>query len=209
MGAQSDGKPVSTFPDRAPTRRREKGKRVARLICDSFLMMAARLGDVAIAKALLDRGAPVDGRDATFQQTPLMLAVRSGSPALVRLLIEHRADPNAQTRTGATPAFRLPASNAGSKGAGIVRGGWPERGERDPTPGAKTPLLYAARDGHADIAFGANDFDRNGVTVAMDQQVRAGERKSNEPIAIMPDRIGIPIGYFRPQHAPPTRRIYI
>ena len=119
---------------------------------ETCLMMAARVGDVAIAKALLDSGAPVDARDATYQQTPLMLAVRSDSAALVRLLIERHADVNAQTRTGATPAFRLPASNAGSKGAGIVRGGWPDRGERDPTPGAKTPLLYAARDGRADIA---------------------------------------------------------
>ena len=33
-----------------------------------------------------------------------------------------------------------------------MRGGWPERGERDPTPGAKTPLLYAAREGHVGVA---------------------------------------------------------
>jgi len=33
-----------------------------------------------------------------------------------------------------------------------VRGGWPERGERDSIPGAKTPLLYAARDGRLEVA---------------------------------------------------------
>jgi uncharacterized protein len=119
---------------------------------ETCLMMAARVGMAGAVQALLEKGAPVDERDALFQQTPLMFAVRSGSTDVVRLLIEHRADVNAQTRTGKPPAFRLPSSNSGSKGAGIVRGGWPERGERDPTPGAKTPLLYAAREGHVEIA---------------------------------------------------------
>jgi uncharacterized protein len=119
---------------------------------ETCLMMAARVGMPDAVRALLDKGAPVDGRDPLFQQTPLMFAVRGGSTDVVRLLIEQRADVNAQTRTGKPPAFRVPSSNSGSKGAGIVRGGWPERGERDPTPGAKTPLLYAAREGHIEIA---------------------------------------------------------
>jgi ankyrin repeat protein len=119
---------------------------------ETSLMMAARVGQPDIVKALLDKGAPVDARDPAYHQTPLMLAARAGHTDIARLLIERRADVNAQTRTGKTPEFRLPASNTGSKGAGVVRGGWPERGERDPTPGAKTPLLYAAREGHLDIA---------------------------------------------------------
>jgi ankyrin repeat protein len=119
---------------------------------ETCLMMAARAASVEIVKSLLDRGAAVDARDPEFQQTALMFAARGGSKPIVRLLIEHGAQVNAQTRTGATPAFRLPSSNSGSKGAGIVRGGWPERGERDPVPGAKTPLLYAAREGHLEIA---------------------------------------------------------
>ena len=57
------------------------------------------------------------------------------------------ADVDAATRAGAVPAFRRPADNAGSKGVGIIRGGWPERGMRPPVPGAKTPLLYATRRG--------------------------------------------------------------
>ena len=119
---------------------------------ETCLMMAARAGNIEIAKALLDRGAAVDARDPEFQQTALMFAARTGSEPIVRLLIEQGAQVNAQTRTGATPAFRSPSSNSGSKGAGVVRGGWPERGERDPVPGAKTPLLYAAREGHRDVA---------------------------------------------------------
>jgi len=114
------------------------------------LMMASDLGDPVIVSSLLDKGASVDARDPEYQQTALMLAARGGHTAVARLLIKHGAQVDAQTRTGPVPAFRTPASNSGSKGAGIVRGGWPERGERDPTPGAKTALLYAAREGHLD-----------------------------------------------------------
>jgi len=114
------------------------------------LMMASDLGDPVIVSSLLDKGASVDARDPEYQQTALMLAARGGHTAVARLLIKHGARVDAQTRTGPVPAFRTPASNSGSKGAGIVRGGWPERGERDPTPGAKTALLYAAREGHLD-----------------------------------------------------------
>lgn len=115
------------------------------------LILAARVGSVEIVEALVSAGAAVDVKDSEYQQTPLMLAARHGHLAVARLLIERGADVNAQTRTGKTPAFRPPSSNAGSKGEGIIRGGWPERGERDPTPGAKTPLLYAAREGHLEL----------------------------------------------------------
>jgi ankyrin repeat protein len=138
---------------------------------ETCLMMAARAGQLPIVKALLDKGAPVDARDPEYQQTALMVSARSGNVDIVRLLIQRGAQVNAQTRTGATPPFRTPASNSGSKGAGIVRGGWPERGERDPIPGAKTPLLYAVREGHSEVvllllASGAEleKSDADGVT---------------------------------------------
>jgi ankyrin repeat protein len=119
---------------------------------ETSLIMAARVGQVDAVKALLDKGAAVDGKDTAYQQTPLMAAARHGHDAVVKLLIARGADVGARTRKGKTPSFRLPSSNSGSKGAGIVRGGWPERGERDPTPGAKTSLLYAARQGHLEVA---------------------------------------------------------
>ena len=59
----------------------------------------------------------------------------------------------------------------GSHGVGIVRGGWPERGVQDATPGAMSPLLYAARDGHLDCVkvlvaskADANQTEANGIT---------------------------------------------
>jgi len=138
---------------------------------ETCLMMAADTGDPKLVKALLSHGAAVDARDPEFQQTALMFAARGGHTAVVRLLLEHGAQVDAQTRTGKTPEFRTPASNSGSKGAGIVRGGWPERGERDPTPGGKTALLYATREGHLDavqilVSAGAQleKSDADGVT---------------------------------------------
>jgi len=118
---------------------------------ETCLMMAARTGREDIVDALLDRGAKVDLRDKSYSQTALMVAAREGHASIVQRLLARGAKADVQTLAGKAPAWRLPSSNAGSKGAGIVRGGWPERGERDSIPGAKTPLLYAARENHADI----------------------------------------------------------
>lgn len=111
------------------------------------LFLAARTGAIEAVEALLAGGAAVDRREPVHEQTALHVAAREGHADTSRLLVSHGADVNAQTRRGATPAFRLPSSNAGSKGVGIIRGGWPERGMRYPIPGAKTPLLYATRKG--------------------------------------------------------------
>ncbi len=111
------------------------------------LMLAARAGDAGVAARLLRAGALVDARDAEYGQTALMVAVREGHADVVRLLLAEGADVNAQTHPGAVPPFRRPSDNAGSKGVGIIRGGWPEHGMRAPVPGAKTPLLYATRRG--------------------------------------------------------------
>jgi ankyrin repeat protein len=57
---------------------------------------------VALAAALLDRGAKVDGRDKEGV-TPLMWACNRGATKLVELLLEHGADVNARTPKGYTP----------------------------------------------------------------------------------------------------------
>src|SRR5205085_5974304 len=121
---------------------------------------------------LLDRGAVVDTRDRTFQQTALMFAVRDNHPDVVRLLVERGADVNAKTKQGETPGWILPNSVPGfGHGIGIVRGGLPERGSRYFIPGGLTPLLYAARDGRLEsakilVAAGADlkHTDPNGIT---------------------------------------------
>jgi uncharacterized protein len=112
------------------------------------LMSATRVGRVDAVTLLLDRGAKVDVADATYQQTALMVAVRENHPDIVKLLIARGASVNAKTRVGRTPPWVLPNSVPGfGHGIGIVRGGSPDRGRRQPIPGAMTPLLYASRDG--------------------------------------------------------------
>ena len=116
------------------------------------LMIAARIeGGTEAVKLLLERGAAVNAIDSVHS-TALMWAVRSNHPEVIGLLIHHDAEINARTRKGDPPAWRAPDSGGGSHGLGIVRGGWPERGYREPTPGEMTALLYAARDGRIEIA---------------------------------------------------------
>jgi ankyrin len=120
---------------------------------ETMLMIAARVGVLDAVQLLLDRGAAVDARDEAFQQTALMLAVRENHPDIVRLLVSKRAQVNAKTRVGATPSWVLPNSVPGfGHGVGIVRGGLPARGLRNPIPGGLTPLHYAARDGRIETA---------------------------------------------------------
>jgi uncharacterized protein len=119
------------------------------------LMLAAHTGDADIARALLAHGAAVDARDRSFGQTALMIAARDGHAALAKVLLDAGADPNAQTPAEEPPRFIPPSESPPglSKGVGIIRAGWPEgRGKRFPAAGSKTPLLYAARDGHLDVA---------------------------------------------------------
>jgi ankyrin repeat protein len=113
------------------------------------LMTAALNGRTDAIALLLDRGAVLDARDPEYEQTALMIAVREGNSDAVALLIERGADVNAFTRIGDTPAFIPPCKRTGcfSEGAGINRGGIPDRGWRPPARGGLTPLLYASRDG--------------------------------------------------------------
>lgn len=144
------------------------------------LLLAARVGSAEIVEVLLAHGARVDDRDPAYGQTALMVAAREGHADVVRLLLARGAAVNAQTRAGETPPFRLPGDNAGSKGVGIIRGGWPERGMRQAVPGAKTPLLYASREGRLGVArmlieAGADleRADANGITPLLNAIINA------------------------------------
>jgi ankyrin repeat protein len=137
------------------------------------LLIATRLGVVDLVEALLAQGAAVNARDLVYGQTALMLAVRDEQLGLVQRLLAAGADVNAQSLAGEEMRFILPAEVpvGTSKGVGINRMGWPDRGARQPIAGAKTPLLYATRQGNlaltrllveagADIEIA----DANGIT---------------------------------------------
>jgi len=116
------------------------------------LMAAVRRPEMDDIRLLLQAGANVNARDNKAQDTALTIAVRENNTPAVRLLLDHGTDVNAATRVGKAPARRPPGAGGGSHGVGIVRSGWPERGYQDATPGGMTPLLFAARDGHTEIA---------------------------------------------------------
>jgi ankyrin repeat protein len=139
---------------------------------ETALMTAITVGSLDSVRTLVERGATVDLPDATFKQTALMVAVRTDHPAIVSYLLERGAAVNAKTRVGDTPRWILPNSVPGfGHGIGIVRGGSPDRGRREPIPGGMSPLLYAARDGRVEsarllLAAGAaiDQPDANGIT---------------------------------------------
>ena len=121
---------------------------------ETHLMTAAQVGVLATVEQLLKHGSRVDARDPNFAQTALMFAARAGHADVVSALLAHGANPNVATAVGATPAFIKPNSVPGfGYGVGIIRGGVPaDRGRREPTPGGMTPLLYAARHDHVEVA---------------------------------------------------------
>jgi uncharacterized protein len=141
---------------------------------ETILMVATRTGDVDAVRALLERGANPNTAEPQLQLTALMLAAEGGYTDAVAALVKHGSDIQVRTRTGATPAPKLPCvdrTGCGSHGVGIIRGGLPEQGISAPIPGFMTPLMYAAREGHVDTArllieAGAdvNEVDKNDIT---------------------------------------------
>ena len=141
---------------------------------ETILMIATRTGDADAVRALLEHGANPNTAEPQLQLTPLMLAAEAGYTDIVADLIKRGSDIQVRTRTGATPARRLPCvaeSGCGSHGVGIVRGGWPDKGIRAVIPGNMSPLMYAAREGHVETArllldAGAsiNEVDKNDIT---------------------------------------------
>lgn len=121
---------------------------------ESMLMLVAESGNADMLRDLLQHGAEADWRESGHGQTALMFAARAGHAEIVDILLQHGADPDAATSIGKTPEFIAPNSVPGfGFGEGILRGGVPaDRGRREPAPGGMTPLLYAARHNHVDVA---------------------------------------------------------
>jgi len=121
---------------------------------ETHLMMAAEVGVLAVVEQLLNHGARVDVSEPNYGQTALMFAARAGHADIVSALLARGANPNVATKVGETPEFIKPNSVPGfGFGVGIIRGGVPaDRGRREPTPGGMTPLLYAARHDHIEVA---------------------------------------------------------
>jgi ankyrin repeat protein len=69
------------------------------------LTLAAWLGDGAVVRELLARGADVHVHGGSFERTALLGAATNGKAEVVRLLLERGADVHAQDWAGHTPLF--------------------------------------------------------------------------------------------------------
>lgn len=99
------------------------------------LMIVSRTNHLEVARALIEAGADVNHVESWRGQTALMWAAAQQKPEMVKLLLDHGADPDAQsTRTN----FERQVTAE-------------PRAKVLPT-GALTPLLYAAREGCAECA---------------------------------------------------------
>jgi ankyrin repeat protein len=129
------------------------------------LMFAAASGDTAAIASLLDAGANVSAAEQDRLQTPLIFAVAGNRLEAVKMLIARGADPNAATRltdlsalsrNGQNPDGRNLASKPRPGVVPKILVPGVERqhmfNEQVAWQGGMTPLLYAARQGYADIA---------------------------------------------------------
>ncbi|RYP70251.1 hypothetical protein DL771_005554 [Monosporascus sp. 5C6A] len=70
------------------------------------LSWAAKDGDEAVVRLLLEKGADLESKDKEFGQTPLSLAATNGHEVVVRLLLEKGADLGSKDEYGRTPLSR-------------------------------------------------------------------------------------------------------
>jgi ankyrin repeat protein len=114
------------------------------------LHLAAFFGQTATAAALLSRGAPVDiVSENDLGVHPLNSAVAGGHSAIVRLLLEHGADPDAPERAGYTP-LHASAENGDLESTRLLL----DAGA-DPTragPDGRSPADFAHEKGHDAVA---------------------------------------------------------
>lgn len=115
---------------------------------ETALMACARTGSEDAVEALLKRGVDVDAREPSESQTALMWAAAQRHPAVVRLLLEHGADPNARSRIRREVISRRLQADLryGERSRSLGS----DAEETD--VGGFTPLLFAARVGDLESA---------------------------------------------------------
>ena len=119
----------------------------ARLDADDRLIAAAKQGDAAAVRTLLDAGGDA-GAAEPDGSTALLWAVHSDSDETARLLLEAGADPNAANDLGATPLWAAGQNGSARMTERLLAAG------ADPNIAllaGETPVMVAARAGAADV----------------------------------------------------------
>jgi ankyrin repeat protein len=101
----------------------------------SPVMTCSRTGSLAAVRALLSAGADANALEPVRGQTALMWAVAQDHSDIVRLLLQHRADPTARSYAARRVVNRADPNDANMSIVGDV------------FEGGSTPLLLAARQG--------------------------------------------------------------
>ena len=108
---------------------------------ETVLMTCSRSGEIGAVKALLARGANVNVKEPSHDQTALMWAAAQKHPQVVQALVERGADVRARSRIYNQTVTSEVTQRAGREelNYSVQRGG-------------STPLLFAARVGDAESA---------------------------------------------------------
>ncbi|OMO96291.1 Tetratricopeptide TPR-1 [Corchorus olitorius] len=106
---------------------------------------AAGLGNIELLKYLLDKGAEVDSQSDAG--TPLVWAAGHGQHDAVKVLLEHQANPNAETEDNITPLLSAVAAGSLACLDLLVQAG----AKVNITAGGATPLHIAADIGNPEL----------------------------------------------------------
>jgi ankyrin repeat protein len=137
---------------------------------DTALMMAARTGKADAVHALLEAGADVNAAETWGGTTALMWAVSEGHAEAARRLLDAGAAVNARSHyvaaaNGRGFEGRTPRADSTAANAAEFASGW------------LTPLMFAAREGHVEVA-------RILVDAGADLDAAAGDDKTAVAMAI-------------------------
>lgn len=113
------------------------------------MSLACSAGYYELAQVLLAMSAQVEDRGQKNDCTPLMEAASAGHVDIIRLLISHGADVNAQSSTGNTP---LMYACAGGHVAAVKELLTHGANVEDHNENGHTPLMEAASAGHVEVA---------------------------------------------------------
>ncbi len=112
------------------------------------LHWAAYRDDLPLAELLIEAKANLDAETRVGAITPLILAARNGSGAMIAALLKAGADPGKAASTGATPLMSAATSGVVDAVKALVDGG-ADLNAREKTNG-ETALMFAAWENRAD-----------------------------------------------------------